>query len=313
MPDSQPSLTAALIVGVERTRAAKALRSILYQNVIDQMEVLVIDCVPPGTPPMQGCDHPTVRVLRVTPPALFGEMRALAVREARAPIIAFLEEHCLAMTGWAEALLKAHQEPWAAVGGEVYNANGGVGFSNITHLSSYFDWLPGGARREMSMLPGHNTSYKRDILLRYDANLHNLLMAETILQWRLTEDGYRLLFEPAARFAHNNESRPKSWLTYYYWSRYLGAVRVAEFNWPKWKRLAYAVLSPLSPWVRTIRLLVTLIRKHPNRLWTYFCNLPLMVIGLHFAVFGQAVGVLLGPGDIALKFTDYELGLENIR
>lgn len=313
MPVSHPDLTAVLIAGANRTRALKALRSILHQNIIDQMEVLVVDYVPPGTAPMEGCDHPSVRVLQIPPPALFGELRAAAVREARAPIVAFLEEHCLALTGWAEALLKAHEEPWAAVGGEVYNANAGAGFSNITHLSSYTDWLPGGERREMGMLPGHNTSYKREILLRYDANLADLLMSETNLQWRLTQDGYRLLFDPAVQFAHNNESRPKSWLVYYYWSRYLGATRVKEFNWPQWKRLAYAVLSPLSPWIRTARLLVKLVRKHPDRLWTFFWNLPLMLIGLHFAVAGQVVGVLFGGGGIASQFTEYELGLENIR
>jgi hypothetical protein len=313
MPKTQPALTAALVVGANRTRAEKALRSLLLQDGIDEIEVLVVDCVPPGTPRMAGCDHPSVRVLPIPPPAVFGGLRAEAVRQARAPVIAFMEEHCLALTGWVRAQLKAHQGPWAGVGGEVYNANPGIGFSNITHLSSYTDWLPGESRREVVMLPGHNTSYKRAVLLRYDANLEDLLMSETTLQWRLAQDGYKLLFEPGVRFAHNNEARPESWLEYYYWSRYLGATRVAEFHWPGWKRLAYSMLWPVIPWLRLARLFRHVLRRSPRRLWTLMWNSPILMVGLHFATLGQAVGVLFGAGRVALRFTDYELGLRNIR
>jgi hypothetical protein len=313
MPPSEPKLTAALVVGASRTRAEKALRSLLHQSGIEEIEVLVIDCVPPGTPTMAGCDHPSVRVIPIPPPAVFGQLRAEAVRQARAPVVAFLEEHCLALTGWAQALIRAHQGPWAGVGGEVYNANPGVGYSNITHLSSYADWLPGGPAREMVMLPGHNTSYKRDVLLRYDANLPDLLMSETALQWRLAQDGYKLWFDPSVRFAHNNEARPESWLEYFHWSRYLGATRVAEFHWPLWKRIAYGVLSPVSPWVRLARLGLQVLRRYPQRLWTLVWNTPILIVGLYFATLGQAVGVLFGAGDVALRFTEYELGLRNTR
>jgi hypothetical protein len=313
MPDRPPRLTAALVVGANRTRAEKALRSLLLQTGIDQVEVLIIDCVPPGTPPMAGCDHPAVRVIQIPPPAIFGDLRAEAVRQARAPVIAFMEEHCLALPGWVRAQLEAHEGAWTAVGGEVHNANPGVGFSNITHLSSYTDWLPGGTRREMAMLPGHNTSYKRDVLLRYEANLSDLLMSETTLQWRLTQDGHKLLFDPAVQFAHNNEARPESWLEYYYWSRYLGATRAVEFRWPVWKRVVYALLWPASPWLRLVRLYSHVLRQYPSRLWTLLWNTPILVAGLHFAAFGQAVGVLLGPGNVAHRFTEYELGLRNTR
>ena len=56
------------------------------------------------------------------------------------------------------------------------------------------------------MLPGHNTSFKRDVLLAYGDELPDLLRAEIVLHTRLHRDGHRLLLEPAAKFEHINES-----------------------------------------------------------------------------------------------------------
>src|SRR6185295_6477622 len=49
--------------------------------------------------------------------------RAAGVRAARAPIVAFVEDHSFPQPGWAEALIAAHQQDWAVVGPAVGNAN----------------------------------------------------------------------------------------------------------------------------------------------------------------------------------------------
>ena len=51
------------------------------------------------------------------------EARATGIRKASAPIVAFTEDHSFPDPHWAEALLKSHEQPWAAVGPVIRNAN----------------------------------------------------------------------------------------------------------------------------------------------------------------------------------------------
>ena len=51
------------------------------------------------------------------------DARAAGVLHARAPLVVFCEDHCYPVDGWAEALVAAHQAPWAAVGPAILNAN----------------------------------------------------------------------------------------------------------------------------------------------------------------------------------------------
>jgi Glycosyl transferase family 2 len=49
--------------------------------------------------------------------------RATGVRHASAPVVALTEDHAYPAPGWAEALINAHKEGWAAVGPVMANAN----------------------------------------------------------------------------------------------------------------------------------------------------------------------------------------------
>ncbi|HJX28859.1 MAG TPA: hypothetical protein VJ885_13185, partial [Thermoanaerobaculia bacterium] len=201
-----PDLSVILVVGERRDRAVHALSSILDQKVVDRMEVVLLDCAPGDPPPLPGSDRPVVRAVRIPPETLFSAAKARGVRLATAPVVAFVEEHCRVFPGWAEALIEAHRGPWAGVGAEVHIGNPEVPISHLVAVINYHPWLPPARRAEHDMLPGHNSSFKRDLLLAYGEELEDLLRAEIVLHGRLRLDGHRLLLEPAARFAHLNES-----------------------------------------------------------------------------------------------------------
>src|SRR5688572_8422869 len=89
-----PRMSVVLLVGGQRARGARALRSVIEQSPVDALEVLLLDLGWRDHAPLDGSDHPGVRVLRLDPGIGFGAARARAILEARAPIVAFLEEHC---------------------------------------------------------------------------------------------------------------------------------------------------------------------------------------------------------------------------
>jgi hypothetical protein len=81
-------------------------------------------------------------------------------------------------------LLAGHAEgTWAAVGPVVCNANPATAVSWANMLLEYAPWTESAERGPVAHLPGHNSSYRRDLLLAYSENLELLMESESILHW----------------------------------------------------------------------------------------------------------------------------------
>jgi GT2 family glycosyltransferase len=303
-----PDLAVILVVGERRDRAVRALASVLDQDVVSQIEVLLLDCAPGDPPPLPGSDHPVVRTVRLPADTLFSAAKARAVRMAAAPVVAFVEEHCRVFSGWAEALIEAHRGPWAGVGAEVHIGNPDVPISHLVAVINYHPWLPPARRAEHDMLPGHNSSFKRDLLLAYGEELEDLLRAEIVLHGRLRRDGHRLLLEPAARFAHINESSLRSIAEgRFLWNRCYGPSRARTFGWSAGRRLFYAVATPLIPLYALAKITRTLSRTRPELLPTVQAWIPQFLFAHLATAAGQALGLLFGRGSSEARFTLFEL------
>ncbi len=243
------------------------------------------------------------RVVEIGPIDSIGRANAAGVRAASAPIVALAEDHCFPEPGWAEALIAAHAEDWAAVGPGVRNANPSTSVSWADLFIGYGPWLLPGEAGEAAFLPGHNTSYKREVLLAYGDALASMLEAETLLHWDLRGRGYRLLFEPTAVVAHTNFSLWRSWIPIQFYNGWMfaGARQKAM---PFWKRLVYMLGSPLIPVVRLARIAAPL---RPGRLLREFASCShALVIGLALDALGQMVGYATGPGDARDRVARYE-------
>lgn len=246
-------------------------------------------------------DVQVVRVASVTPT---GPARAAAIRSARAPIIAFGEEHCFPAPGWAEALLDAHRGDHAAVGPAMHNANPDTIVSWADFLVAYGPWAAPVDRAEMDYLPGHNSSYKRSRLIEYAGALDTLMEAETVLMWDLRSKGHRLLLEPAAKAAHTNFALWRSWVAVMYFNgRAFADTRSA--TWSLGRKLVFTAASPLIPIVRLARTL-----GHARRLrrgpWFLARLVPTLCVGLAFDAAGQMLGYALGAGAAHEKMAQYE-------
>jgi hypothetical protein len=301
-----PLLSVVLVLGRVRRRAVAALHSLLEQDLVEDMEVLVLDLAGPEPPPLDGADHPGVRVVALPAGTSFGEARAHGVRSARATVVAFLEEHATVFAGWAREVVRAHRGPWAGVGGEVFNLNSGVGFSNAVHLASYLRWLPPAPRGESDLLPGHNSSYRRELLLAFGEELEELLQAEPVLQGRLLQAGHRLLVEPDVKLAHLNENMLRGLSGTYFFGRCFASARTRS-GWSSWKRAAYVPLAPLVPWIRLARLAAGVLRTRRERLVSLVVGAPFILLTEYVQTAGQVAGLVLGRGDAARAFADTEL------
>lgn len=304
----QPALTILQVVGERRERAVGALASILSQDCVDRLEVLLFDLAPGDPPPLPGSEHPCVRTVRLPANTLFAAAKAEGVRRASAPVVAFVEEHVRVFPGWARALIEAHRGPWAGIGAEVHNGNPEVRLSRILEVINYHPWLPPAPRAEFGMLPGHNSSFKRDVLLAYGDELEDLLRAELVLHQRLHREGHRLLVEPAARIAHLNESTLASaGRGRFLWNRIYAPMRARFFGWSRIRRLTYILATPVIPVYALLRLALFAFRRRPELLPRITAGAPVLFTVQLASALGHTTGLLFGPGDAETAFTWFEM------
>jgi hypothetical protein len=221
--------------------------------------------------------------------------RATGIRAARSPVIAFTEDHSFPDPDWAEALIHAHKDGWTVVGPAVRNGNPHSLLSWANFLIEYSDWLDPVVGGEVPHLPGHNSAYRRDVLLSYGNHLHRWLEAESLLHWDLRSKGYRLYLERAARTSHLNFSRFGASLKLrFHAGRMFAGMR--RHDWSALLCAIYILGSPLIPLVRLTRIFRSLCSPgRPLRLLPRI--LPLLLFLLTVEALGEMTGYVLGPGN----------------
>jgi GT2 family glycosyltransferase len=253
-------------------------------------------------------DFHGVQVVEVGPIETIAWANAAGIRKATAPIVVLAEDHCYPDPQWAESLIAAHRQPWAAVGPVVQNANPNNAVSWADLFIGYGPWLDPSPAGVVDHLPGHNSSYKRSILLDYGPELDSMLEAESVLHWDLRARGYQLYLEPAAKVSHLNFSLLSSWIpVQFHCGRVFAAAR--SINFSLLTRILYICGAPLIPLVRLWRIIREIRGRGVTKI-PCFRVLPLLLLGLIFDSVGQAIGYAFGTGPARRKLSNFEFHRE---
>ena len=164
---AEPVLAAIVIVPDTYDTVRQTVSHLQAQSAADQIEIIFV------APSRQqlGLDESGLRCFHSWHVVEVGTIKSLAyafaagILHASAPITALTEDHSFPDANWAEVMIAAHRQPWAAVGPSMRNGNPSTMLSWADFYQSYGEWahpIPPGPVRH---LPGHNSSYKRDILL----------------------------------------------------------------------------------------------------------------------------------------------------
>ena len=287
------------VIMVTRDRFERLRRTLWWlreQTVADQLEIVIV-APAAATAEVEQAQLDGFwgsQVVETGPTSSSAVGRAAGVRAARAPVIAFTEDHSFPSPRWAEALIAAHEQPWAAVGPAFQNGNPRSVMSWVNLLIEYGPWVAPIAAGPRDHIPPHNSSYKRDLLLTYGDRLEGLIEAETVLQWDLRARGHALYIEPAAQTRHFNISRTDvSVPLRIAVGRMFGAARARD--WPVGKRMAYVAATPLIPLVRFGRTL-RFVRRCTDEHRMFPKVLPALFAGFVLDGFGELLGYALGGG-----------------
>lgn len=308
-----PQLSVVLGCPGPLARLRWTVGALAAQTVADQIELVLVTSQPAGLDELGEAVAAFARVEVVyrSPVGSAAAINAAGVRAARAPIVAFGEEHAFPEPAWAEALLDRHAEGWAAVAPAVRNANPATVVSWCDFLTGYGPWMAPACGGERAMLPGHNTSYRRDGLLALGDRLEEGLAVEAVIQGALPAGAAgRLCVEPRAITHHVNFALRRSYLRAAYLNgRGFAAARCRGWSAPR--RLAYCVASGLIPAVRLARVVRMLDAPHRAEI-PLARVLPALAVGLAVDAAGQAIGCLRGA-DEASETAIAELEFERWR
>ena len=297
---SIPALSVVLATPGDYAMIRRTIGFLRVQTVVDAVELVI---VAPSEISLQRDELEgffNVEMVSVGPFESCGKANAAGVRAARAPVVVLAEDHAFPDPHWAEVLIEAHGLDWAAVGPAVRNANPRTRISRADILIGYGPWLEPVAGGEVDFLPGHNTSYKRSLLLDYGTDLDTVMEAETILHWNLRAAGHRLHLEPRARIAHLNFAQLGAFThVHFNGGRIFATTRARHRDWSVLNRWCFAAGTPLVPLIRLWRI----VRSHPR---ASFSVLPILAYGLTVDGLGQLCGCLLGAGDARAKLVRYE-------
>ena len=291
MGSKQPPQLSIILLIFDRHRSNQQtwahLRS---QTVVGELEVVIVavDRVAVNECGFDFAPFKSVKIVYITSMKSTAAARAAGISAASASLVALAEDHSFPEPDWAERLITTHAGPWAAVGPAMGNANPDCALSWANLAIEYGPWLDPASSGAAEHLPGHNSCYKRDLLLQYGNNLESMLEAESILHWDLRSKGHRLYFDAGAKTLHLNYTlfRPALVLRFF-GGKLFAAARCRK--WTPWKRLVYGVSSPLIPLVRLRRVVQDL-----RRVGQYRRFRPKILLLLASLLAGDALGEMLG-------------------
>jgi len=228
---------------------------------------------------------------------------AAGIRQAHAPIVALTEDHSFPDEHWADTFISRHKETWVAVGPSMRNGNPVNTLSWVDFYQAYGDWAQPVVAGSPRHLPGHNSSYKRDILLSFGERLEDFMQAESVMHRHLTGLGYRLFLAPETCTSHHNFITWRDWIPSRYFTGRLYAS-VWSRDWPSLRRYLFTCASPMIPFIRLWRVGRNICRREK---WYRAAQLlPPLFAGLAIEGLGQMMGYAFGAGNAAEKVAQYE-------
>ena len=308
MGDRLPSqLSVVMVVHSDSENFRMALEHLRAQTVSDLLELII---VAPSKKELNldSCKlegFSSHKILELGPLENEGSAKAAGVMAAHAPLVAFMEDHSYPEPSWGEALIKAHcKGSFAVVGPIMLNANPYSSLSWSCFLAYYGHWIVARPQEEVKHLPGNQSCYKRDLLLKYGSRLPDMLETESVLHWDLLARGHHLFQEPTARVYHLNYSQLSPMLYEYYLTSRIFAANRAQ-SWRPYRRFFYTLGSPLLPLIRLRRILKDAIRAGLQA-YLIFRAFGALVLVLCAGTMGEILGYAFGPGKAYKRLIRFE-------
>jgi hypothetical protein len=283
------------------------LNEIFAEPGLEDCEVIVID----GS----AGDHadlyarfPGLRYVHVAERTHAGDSRLEGARQARAPLIAFIEDHAVPRRGWLGSVRRAfaRSEKIAVVNYAIGREERATYVYRSFQIMQYGHWMEPISSGPIRYACHQNLAYRRHLLLDACQNRSELLEAEYLIHRRLMADGWTIWLEADAVIYHESYNKfVEGSRGFNALKHVMGATRAQLGGWPRWKRWLWAGGMILTPLLLVGRLARALAPR--PALWGDFVfGLPLIAVAHCWGAFHEARGYILGFEQSRDAFLDAE-------
>jgi GT2 family glycosyltransferase len=239
-----------------------------------------------------------------------GAARNLAVAAADTDVVVFLDDDCVPQPGWLKALAAT---PWpadvGAVGGRIISPESDNWVSRYCRFLRYNEFPPLNSEGRLDFVDTANSAFLRGVILKI-GGLEPLVSGggeAHDLSWRISLEGYRLLYQPEAVVLHYHRETLQALTRAFFRKGYRGRYRAYLSGWRR----------PPSGW-SLLRKSWRLVRKAAQLLLVPFHALGLARKGvpsedrLKFAYLSWLLGLVRVWGEICIM-RDVRSGLRPLQ
>lgn len=298
-----PDLSVVIICFTSAAHLRRALQALGAQTGGVRLEILVPHDDTLGGVEALARDHPAARFLRVGVTVTPAALRTQGARAATAPVVGFLEDHCMPAPDWAARVLSAHRQPHAGIGGSIEKGfkpgrSDDTALNWAIYFTDYSRYMLPMAEGPAHGLSDCNVSYKRPALDRigevWAAEFH-----ENLVNGRLAGAGETLWFDPAMTvYEQRDLTLAGAIRDRFSFGRLFGSSRVREA--PIARRLVFSASALAMPPLLVARVAHNLVsrRRHLGQLVR--C-LPQLVVVASTWMAGESLGYLTGTAGKSLS------------
>jgi hypothetical protein len=295
VPGVAPALSVVVAAWTDAASLGRCLASLRGQESAPALEVIVARNFHAGAgaalQQLPGVIDISMRSETTVP-----VLRAAGLRRARGEVVAFIEDHAACARGWAEALVRAHRGPDAAIGGPVEQADDAGALDWAVYFYDYGRYMPPCQAGRVEQLSGLNMSFKRSALDGARATERDGVL-EAEIQASLRAGGQSLLLEPGAMVVHDrHHSGSEAVGRAFHLARGYAAGRLAGKG--GLVRAAYAAAALTLPVLLLGRIGAGVLRKrrHARQLLQALPWLAVLVVAWSA---GECAGYVAGAGSSA--------------
>ena len=302
-----PELSVVVSTGALHHRTMICLEGIFAEAGIEECEVIVVD----GS----AGDHsdlyarfPGLRYVHVAERTLDGDARLEGARIARAPIVAYIEDHAAPRKGWLAAVRRAFasSDKIAVVNYAIWREPDAGYVYRSFQLMFYGHWMEPVTTGPIRYPSMQNLAYRRDLLLDVCQNNPELLETEYLVHRRLLADGWTVWLDADAVVSHECYTDFVTGCRGFNSLRQvMGATRADLGDWPQWKRSLWAGGMLLTPFLLIGRL-VRSVAPRPALWGDFVLGFPLIVVAHGWGALSEARGYLVGFEQSREAFLDME-------
>lgn len=289
--EAAAKLKLSVVVASQNARESvkKCLDEIQGQCGIEATEIIIVDNSIDETAEIVAREFPEIKLVQAAKDKFIPELWKIGISESGGECVALTTAHFVPAKNWIAEIIKAHDSPYAGIGGAIENdAQAGL-VSWAIYFCRYSRYMLPFAEENTEDFAADNASYKRADLERVSRSMEKGFW-EVFVHQAMQKEKMQLRLNPNIVVYHQQSFAFSGFVHQrFQHGRQFGSTRAQNIS--SAKRIAFILLSPLIPFVYLFRITRRVFSKKRNT-EKYFLSLPILFLFLVSWACGEFCGYL---------------------